>query len=93
MKRVEIIKPPVEIRAGSDIVIIRKQWGEKRITYPQSQFTLDLSEVVYMDSYGFRLIFDFLSMFGEVIPPKDPHIIEMYNLWLDSKKGLFKNAR
>lgn len=93
MSNIEIIKPPSELRAGQDIVGIRKSWEEKRKNYPQSQFTLDLSEVVYMDSYGFRLVFDFLSMFGVVVAPKDTHIIEMYDFWLDSKKGLKKNAR
>jgi hypothetical protein len=43
-----------------------------------------------MDSHGFRLIFDNLSIFTKITPPKSSHIIEMYDMWLDSKKGLKK---
>lgn len=93
MEDIEIYKAPSELRAGTEIVKIRKQWSAMRAYYPSSQYTLDLSEVIYMDPYGFRLIFDFLSIFGQVIPPKDTNLIEMYDLWLDSKKGLNKNAR
>lgn len=92
-KEIEVVKPPPEIRSGTDLASIRQSWSEKSKAYPATQYTLDLSDVVFMDSAGFRLIFDYLSIFGEVIPPKDPHIIGMYDMWLDSKKGLKKNAR
>lgn len=88
----EIIKPPNNFHAGTDITKLRKEWGEKRKTYPQNQFILDLSDVIYMDSSSFRVVFDFLPMFGVVIPPRNFHIIEMYNMWLDSKKGLSKGT-
>jgi len=55
------------------------------------QVSLDLSDVVYMDTTGFREVFNRLPHLYRVVPPRDPHTIERYNEWLDSKKGLSKN--
>jgi len=89
----EIIKPPRDWHAGTEIVKFREMLKEKVKEYPQKQYTLDLSDVWYMDSFSFRIVFDFLSIFSVVIPPKDEHIIFMYNQWLDSKKGLNKGYK
>lgn len=86
----EIVKMPPEFRAGTNLTEIKKDWTEKRKHYPDYQYTLDLSDVIYMDSMSFRLVFDFLPMFTKVIPPKSQQIIDWYNEWLDSKKGLSK---
>jgi hypothetical protein len=87
---IEIIKPPNDWHAGTQITIFRRMLIEKSMEYPKKQFMLDLSEVEYMDSCSFRVVFDFLPMFGKVIPPKIKHIIMMYDQWLESKKGLEK---
>lgn len=88
----ETIKAPKELRAGTEIVVMRNQLEMVRLDYYDfgRLCHLDLSDTIYMDSYGFRLVFDFLPVFSKVTPPKDPHIVYMYNMWLDSKKGLSK---
>lgn len=53
--------------------------------------TLDLTEVTFMDTDGYRAIFDYLPRLHRLVPPADSHITERYNDWLDSKKGLCKN--
>ena len=88
----KMIKPPNDFHMGTDLVTFIKILKEETKLYPQVQVGLDLSEVVCMDSGSFRVVFDFLSKFPVVIPPKDPHIIEMYDMWLDSKKGLSKGS-
>jgi len=93
MESPEVIKPPDDFHAGSKIDLFRRDLEERRKVYPGRQYTLDLSDVVFMDSFSFRVVFDFLPMFGVVIPPRSKKVIEMYDLWLDSKKGLSKNAR
>lgn len=83
----EVIKPAFnELRGGTFILTFRNKLSGLNTT----DNTLDLSDIVFMDSTGFRLVFDFLPKFRSVVPPKNPHIIEMYNVWLDSKKGLTK---
>lgn len=89
----EVIKPPNDWHAGTEIIKFREMLKEKALEYPQKQFTLDLSDVEYMDSFSFRVAFDFLSIFSIVIPPRNQHIINMYNIWVDSKKGLSKGIR
>lgn len=86
----ETIKPPNDFHAGTAIIEMHKNWSEKRKTYPSNQYLLDLSDVVFMDSHSFRIVFNFLPMFSKVIPPRNNHIVEMYDAWLDSKKGLSK---
>jgi hypothetical protein len=82
-------KPPTnELRGGTDIghflhaLDIAIAQGNK--------VTLDLSEVRYMDTTGFRAVFDRLPKLSGLIPPLESHIVDMYNSWLDSKKGLTK---
>lgn len=86
------IKAPSELRAGNNIDVMRHQLSGLERNYYSSdiKYHLDLSEVIFMDSSGFRLVFDYLSIFSKVTPPKDTHIVELYNTWLDSKKGLSK---
>jgi hypothetical protein len=87
----KMIKAPAEFRAGTAILEFIKLLEEETKDYPQTRVGLDLSEVVYMDSHSFRVVFNFLSKLPVVIPPKSQHIIDMYNTWLDGKKGLRKN--
>jgi hypothetical protein len=89
------IKAPVELSAGKMIVQHRKNFLLIAEDYykGEARYCLDLSEVEYADSMGFRLLFDFLSVFTEIIPPKNRRIVEDYNTWLDSKKGLSKGRR
>lgn len=86
----KMIRPPKDFHAGTAILKTIKEFEEATKDYPYTQCGLDLSDVIYMDSHSFRVVFNFLSKFPVVIPPKDPHIIDMYNIWLDSKKGLSK---
>lgn len=58
--------------------------------YPQEKHHLDMSNVNFMDSMGFRVIFNLLPVFPKVTPPKSELVIKWYNEWLDSKKGLSK---
>jgi hypothetical protein len=88
-----LIKPPNDFHAGTKILDIKKEWDLYRKDYFTSgpyDYHLDLSEVIYMDSASFRLVFDYLPIFKKVTPPKSTYVIEMYNMWLDSKKGLKK---
>jgi hypothetical protein len=84
-----IIKPKeTQVRGGTAIITFLK---EVDLAISEgSEITLDLSEVPYMDTTGFRAVFDRLPKFKKVIPPKNQHIVDMYNTWLDSKKGLSK---
>lgn len=59
--------------------------------YPEVKKQLDLSEVTFMDSKGFRVIFNYLSFFPKITPPNSKWVIKMYNTWLDGKKNLEKN--
>jgi hypothetical protein len=88
----EIIKAPNEIRGGTKIIEFERFLNTCQFAYfnGYEKYELDLSDVIFMDSSGFRLIFNFLPIFNKVIPPKNQHIIDMYNFWLDSKKGLSK---
>ena len=86
----EIIKPPEQFRAGTESTLFREMLKTKLSYYPSKQFCLDLSDVDYMDTFTFRIVFDFLSKFTEVIPPKNERVIEIYDIWVDSKKGLKK---
>lgn len=43
-----------------------------------------------MDTEAFRFVFDNLPRFTKVIPPKSNVVIDKYNSWLDTKKGLEK---
>ena len=85
-----ILKPDNEFRAGTRIGEFAKLLEESTAGYPLSQTTLDLSEVIYMDSFSFRLVFNYLPKLTAVVPPKNQQVIDMYNFWLDSKKGLAK---
>lgn len=86
------LKPDNEFRAGRNILEFRHKIQEETKDYPQCEdICLDLSDVIFMDSFSFRLVFDFLPKFKKVIPPKNKHIVELYDQWLDSKKGLAKN--
>lgn len=92
MKLTTIVAPS-EIRRGTDVSFITILKNCAHDYYQNGiKYHLDMSDVIFMDSHGFRLIFDYLSVFPKITPPKDTHIIEMYNIWLDSKKGLTKNA-
>lgn len=82
------IKPPNDFHAGTGASAFKIKLDQE---IKQHDVTLDLSDVLYMDSFTFRIVFDFLSRLEKVIPPKNQHIIDNYNLWLDSKKGLTKN--
>ena len=84
-----IIKPKeTQVRGGTAIITFLK---EVDLAISEgSEITLDLSEVPYMDTTGFRAVFDRLPKFKKVIPPKNQHIVDIYNTWLDSKKGLSK---
>lgn len=87
--RVEVtLSPDPEFRAGTRILEFT-QIIEREVELG-SLLTLDLSNVVYMDSASFRLVFDLLPQIQKLIPPPNPHIVMMYNQWLDSKKGLSK---
>jgi len=46
--------------------------------------------LIDMDTFSFRLVFDYLNKFEKVIPPKNDLPIKRYNEWLDFKKGLSK---
>ena len=86
----EVLKPEPQFhggQSGQDFKVLLK---EKLKDYPEKKFILDLSEVVFMDTYTFRLVFDNLPKFNEIIPPKDSWVIDRYDEWLDSKKGLSK---
>lgn len=88
----ELIIAPKEIRSGTEIHKFRSQLDIYRKEYylGNNKYHLDMSDVIFMDSTGFRTIFDFLPIFTKVTPPKSQWVIETYNLWLDSKKGLEK---
>lgn len=87
-----LVKPPNDFHAGTKIVEMKKLWDFYRISYHHGtdKYHLDLSEVIYMDSASFRLVFDYLPIFTKVTPPNSKFVIEMYDMWLDSKKGLSK---
>lgn len=84
------IAPPDRFHGGFDLHVFRTYLETTFKKNPNIQYTLDLSEVEFMDTSAFRVVFDFLPKFKKVIPPTQPHIIEVYNVWLDSKKGLYK---
>ena len=84
------MKPDSEFRAGTSILQFIKELEINTSDYPLEQVTLDLSDVIFMDSFSFRVVFDYLPKLNKVIPPQNQHIIDMYNLWLDSKKNLSK---
>ena len=86
-----ILKAPSEFRAGSGIVMFREELIKATSTYPEDKVCLDLSDVVFMDSFSFRLVFDFMPKLPKIIPPRSLHVIESYNDWLNGKKGLCKN--
>lgn len=92
MSNVINLKVIGELRAGVDIPGLRTSWDHYRfLKYDQPlAINLDLSEVIFMDSFGFRMIFDYLDIFTKVTPPKCQHVVEQYNAWLDSKKSLKK---
>lgn len=81
--------PPKELRGGTQIQETRKQFEMITKNNPHANLHLDLSGVEYMDTTGFRLIFDFKSSFSKITPPIN-HIVEMYDFWVGSKKGLSK---
>lgn len=90
VSEMRVIKPPPDFSAGTAtsgfVSCLEKELRKNKKT----EFCLDLSEVLYMDTFSFRAVFNLLPMITQVIPPKDQHIVEIYNLWLDSKKGLKK---
>lgn len=82
-------KAPQDIYAGNALSI-KKEFKMITKNYPQEKYHLDLSDVTFMDSFGCRVIFDYWSKFPKITPPKSEHVIELYDTWLDSKKGLSK---
>lgn len=87
-----VITPPADFKSGTEANLFRTMLEVESKNYPVQKFSLNLSDVFYMDSDTFRIIFDYMYMFSEVIPPKKQHVIDMYNDWLDSKKCLAKMA-
>ena len=81
--------PPHQIHGGNRREV-EKLFETMTVNYPDTKVHLDLSQVDYMDTAGFRLVFNYLSKFPKVTPPKSEKVIEMYDLWVDSKKGLKK---
>ena len=82
--------PPKQIRGGIELANTREIFRKITENYPYTKVHLDLSSVEYMDTSGFRLIFDFKSKFPKITPPKCEHICELYDVWVESKKGLSK---
>lgn len=55
--------------------------------YENSDYlTLDLSDVIYMDSGSFRWVFENSNKFKKILYPKSEYVINNYNLWVESKK-------
>ena len=86
-----IVKPPSDFHAGV------KSRDFNRYTLemigaggPSINYTLDLSDVIYMDTRTFRIVFNLMPSFETIIPPKSEKVIERYDFWVDSKKGLKK---
>jgi hypothetical protein len=89
----EMLKPDDQFHAGKSGQEFKEILASKLKNYPYEKFGLDLSDVSYMDTYSFRLVFDSLPKFSVVIPPKASKVVEMYDLWVDSKKGLKKSIK
>lgn len=87
---IEIIKPPSDFHTGTDCSKFRKMLERKRLQHPSKKFTLDLTDVRYMDTATFRIVFDFKSIFTKILPPECKKVNEMYDIWVESKKGLSK---
>ena len=87
----ETIKPASDFHAGLSGQAFREELKSLfKSQQPGEHYCLDLSEVTYMDTYTFRLVFDYLPNFRKVIPPESDHVVKVYNGWLDSKKWLTK---
>lgn len=84
------IKPNFDFRAGNKLSVFRIGLMHDISTQQDMDFILDLSEVDYMDTASFRLVFDLMPSLKSIIPPKIHKCIEDYNDWLDGKKGLKK---
>ena len=84
----KMIKPPNDFHAGSTFEFFKIELAQA--VYLHEEVCLDLSEVIYMDTDSFRLVFDFMPRLKRIIPPKDRWSIKRYDEWLDSKKGLSK---
>ena len=83
-----LIKAPKDFRCGVESVKFEHSLNSLVNTF--DDIVLDLSEVEFMDSFTFRIVFDFFPDVKKIIPPKNKHTIDRYNDWLDSKKGLLK---
>jgi hypothetical protein len=83
------IRPPNYFHRGN-IETVAASWDD---AFKDSgpDYVLNLYDVVCMDAGSFRLVFNYLSKFKKVIPPKNKHLVDLYDMWLDSKKGLSKN--
>ena len=85
----KMLKPPSDFHAGKSSGPDFKKIL-KTLDYPKKRYGLDLSDVIFMDTYTFRLVFDYMSKFDKIIPPKSDHVVMVYDIWVDSKKGLKK---
>ena len=83
-----VIKPDNDFRSGRQLQLLYKK--VRTVDRAGKKMTLDLSEVIFMDSSLFRFVLNTLPRYDKVIPPTSEHVITRYNDWLDSKKGLCK---
>jgi len=83
----KVIKPPNDFKSGTEFSNLKLLWLQE-LTSGNTQ--LDLSDVIYMDTGTMRYIFDIMSSFSKITPPRSEHVVNRYNDWLDSKKGLSK---
>ncbi len=91
MKENTIIKPSDHFHAGTESRDFERYTLERMGgSGPSVKYTLDLSDVIYMDTMTFRIVFNLMPQFETIIPPESKMVIERYDLWLDFKKGLKK---
>jgi len=86
------IKPSDSFHAGTEAIAFKRRLQNiiKDMSKTGMGVCLDLSDVLYMDTCTFRIVFDMLPSIEKVIPPSQNHIVDTYNTWLDGKKGLSK---
>lgn len=78
------VKPPNDFKAGKTVSNFD---GYVEYAYEQcNELTLDLSDVIYMDSASFRWVFENSPKFKKIIKPKSKWVVETYNVWIEGKK-------